>query len=211
MKRNVFLLSCLLLCTALLQAQYQEITKEQQDEIVGRMAQAADGMTTLQGEFVQVKELSFMNDRITSEGKIYYKKADKIRWEYTKPYIYVFSTDGTQVHLTSGDKTSRMPVKSSRLFGELSKVMTGGISGHGLIDSPDFEARFMAGKDDYKVILTPKKKEVKDLFSSIQLYVGKPDGRIRTVELTEKSCDRTTITLKNVQENTAISDDLFSK
>jgi outer membrane lipoprotein-sorting protein len=51
---------------------------------------------------------------------------------------------------------------------------------------------------------------MKELFSSVQLYVGKTDNRIRSVELVEKSGDKTTITLKNVQVNMAISDDIFS-
>lgn len=206
----MILLLGLLLCPVFLSAQYQEATKEQQGEIVSRITQAAGDMKTMQGDFIQVKELSFMDEKVMSEGKMYYKKTDKIRWEYTKPYKYVFSMDGRQVRMTSGDKTSRVPVGSSRMFGEISKVMVGGVSGSGLVDSPDFDARFMVGKDDYKVILTPKKKEVKDLFSSVQLYVGKADSRVRSVELTEKSGDKTTITLKNVQVNTTVSDDIFS-
>ncbi|MDR2773747.1 MAG: outer membrane lipoprotein carrier protein LolA [Tannerella sp.] len=210
MKKNVILLLGLLICPVFLPAQYQEATGEQRDEIVSKITQAAGDMKTMHGDFMQVKELSFMDDKMTSEGKMYYKKANKIRWEYTKPYKYVFSMDGQQVRMTSGDKTSKVPVRSNRMFGEISKVMIGGVSGSGLVDSPDFDARFMVGKDDYKVILTPKKKEVKDLFSSVQLYVGKTDNRIRSVELVEKSGDKTTITLKNVQVNTAISDDIFS-
>lgn len=210
MKKNRILLLGLLLCPAFLPAQYQEATSGQQDEIVGKMTQAANNMKTMQGDFMQVKELSFMDDKMTSEGKVYYKKANKIRWEYTKPYKYVFSMDGQQVRMTSGDKTSKVPVRSNKLFGEISKVMVGGVSGSGLVDSPDFDARFMVGKDDYKVILTPKKKEIKDLFSSVQLYVGKTDNRIHSVELVEKSGDKTTITLKNIQVNAAISDDVFS-
>ena len=205
----MFLLTALLLCPVLLQAQYRNVTKEQQDEIVSKIMRAADEMKTLQGDFIQVKELSFMDDKVTSEGKMYYKKTDKIRWEYTKPYKYVFTMDGKNVRL--GDKTNKIPVNSSKIFGEISKVMVGGVSGSGLVGSPDFDAVFMLGKDDYQVTLTPKKKEIKDLFSTIRLYVGKADSRIRSVELVEKSGDTTTITLKNVRVNAAVDDHIFSE
>ena len=89
--------------------------------------------------------------------------------------------------------------------------MVGGVSGAGLVDSPDFEAQFFVGGDDYKVVLVPRKKEVKDLFASIQVYVSKPDSRIRSVELLEQSGDKTTITLKNMQLNVAINDAVFSQ
>ena len=48
-------------------------------------------------------------------------------------------------------------------------------------------------------------------FASVRLYVGKSDGRVRRVDLEEKSGDRTTITLKNVQANVAVDDALFNR
>jgi outer membrane lipoprotein-sorting protein len=209
MKRN--LLAGMLLCMFSVSAQYQDATKEEKDEIVRKITEASGEMKSLQGDFIQVKELSFMDDKVTSEGKIYYKKTNKIRWEYTKPYKYVFSSDGENVRMTSGDRTNKASVRSSKVFGEISKVMVGGVSGSGLVDSPDFDAQFMVGKDDYKVVLIPKKKEIKDLFSSVQLFVNKLDNRVRSVELTEKSGDKTTISLRNVQVNSVIDDRLFAE
>jgi len=190
-----------------LSAQYQKATDAQKNEVIDKITKASGDMNTMQCDFTQVKELSFMDDKVTSEGKMYYKKENKIRWEYIKPIKYVFSSDGQKVSM--GDKT--VPVNSSKMFGEISKVMAGGVSGSGLVNSPDFDSQFMVGKDDYQIILTPKKKEIKDLFSAIQLYIGKADSRIRSVELVEKSGDKTTITLKNVKVNTAIDDKLFSE
>lgn len=210
MKKNLVLLIGMFLCSMSLSAQYQNATEAQKKEVMDKISQAAGEMNSMQGDFVQVKELSFMDDKVTSEGKMYYKKSNKIRWEYTKPYSYVFSMDGQHVRMTSGDKTNKVPVNSSKMFGEISKVMVGGVSGEGLVNSPDFDTQLMVGKDDYKIVLTPKKKEIKDLFSTVQVYVGKTDNRIRAVELVEKSGDKTTITLKNVQVNTTISDEIFS-
>ena len=211
MKRGPVLMMCFLLCSVALSAQYKDATEEQKKEIVGKIAQASGDMNTMQCDFTQVKELTFMDDKVTSEGKMFYKKTNKIRWEYVKPYRYVFSMNGQKINITSGDNTTTIPANQSKLFQEISNVMVGGVSGTGLVDSPDFDARFFVGNADYKVVLSPKKKEVKDLFSSIQLYVNKPDNRIRSVELVEKSGDKTTITLKNVQMNAPIDDAVFSQ
>ena len=210
MKKNLVLLICLILCSTSLSAQYQKATEEQKNEVVSKITKASGDMTTMQSDFTQVKELSFMDDKVTSEGKMYYKKTNKIRWEYVKPYKYVFSMDGQNISIKSGDgNAATMPVKSNKMFGEISRVMTGGISGSGLVNSPDFDSQFMVGKDDYQIILTPKKKEIKDLFSSVQLYIGKSDNRIRSVELIENGGDKTTITLQNVKVNAAIDDAIF--
>jgi outer membrane lipoprotein-sorting protein len=210
MNKIVFLLG-LALCWAIsAKAQYKETDEAQKDEIVGRIAKASAEMQTMQCDFTQVKDLSFMNDKMTSEGRMYYKQTDKIRWEYLRPYKYVFAIDGRNVNQTTGDKINRTPIKSSKLLGEISKLMIGGISGSGLVDSQDFEVQLLVGNDDYKVILTPRKKEVKALFTAINLFVNKADSRIRTVEMIEKSGDKTTVTLKNIQTNTTINDDIFS-
>ena len=212
MKKNLILLIVLLACTTSVSAQYQNATEEQKKEIVGKIMQASGGMSTMLCDFTQVKELSFMDEKTTSEGKMYYKKEDKIRWEYIKPTKYVFSMDGKNIYFKQGDNNATtMSVKSNKMFSELSKLLIGAVSGSGLVDSPDFDSQFTIGKDDYKIILTPKKKEVKDLFSSVQLFVNKSDSRILSVELIEKSGDKTTISLKNTQTNTTIDDNLFTE
>lgn len=211
MKKYSVLIMGLFFCSASLSAQYQSATEDQKKEIIGRIMQVSGEMSSMQCDFTQVKELSFMDEKITSEGKMVFKKPNKIRWEYTKPMKYIFSMDGQNIRMTSGDNTTTISANQNKLFKEISSVMVGGIGGAGLVDSPDFDAQFFMGSNDYKVVLVPKKKEVKDLFSAIQVYVGKSDNRIRSVELVEQSGDRMTVTMKNVQMNTAIDDELFSK
>jgi outer membrane lipoprotein-sorting protein len=202
-----------LLCSATLFAQpaYQKATEAQIREIMAHIKQTSEAMQTMTCDFTQVKELSFMDEKVTSEGKMYYKQTNKIRWEYMKPYTYVFASDGQNVITHSGNSTSKMPVRSSKLFSEIGKVMIGGVSGKGLIDSPDFSTEFGVGKEDYMITLTPLKKEIKNLFSSIRVYVSRTDHRIHAVDLMEKSGDKTSIHLKNIRINTPVDDEVFSR
>jgi outer membrane lipoprotein-sorting protein len=211
MKKYQLLIVGLLFCSATGLAQYQTAGEEQKKEIIGKITQTSDNINTMQCDFTQVKELSFMNDKITSEGKMLFKKPNMVRWEYTKPYQYIFSMDGKNARMIADNKVTTIPAKQSKLIDELSKVMVSAVSGKDLIGSSDFDTELLVGSSDYKVVLTPKKKEVKDLFSSILLYVGKSDNRVRTIELTEKGGDKTSIALKNVQTNTIINDEIFSR
>ena len=211
MRKFTVLIMCIVLCSLSLPAQYKAATDEQKKEIAGKITDVANEMNSMKCDFKQIKELSFMDDKIVSEGNMAFKKPNKIRWEYTSPYQYIFSMDGQNIRMTSGDKTNKVPANQSKLFNEISKVMIGGISGSGLVDSPDFETNYFVGTDDYKVVLAPLKKEVKDLFSAIQLYIGKDDSRIHSVELVEKSGDKTSIVLRNLQLNAPLNDELFSQ
>jgi outer membrane lipoprotein-sorting protein len=208
--KNLVLFIGFLFCSISLPAQYKKATDTEKNDILNRIVKASEEIKTMQGDFTQVKELSFMDEKVTSEGKLFFKQENKIRWEYTSPYRYVFSMDGQSVRMTTGDKTSRIPVKQSKMFSAISNIMVGGVSGKGLIDSKDFETDLFVGSKDYKLIFTPQKKEVKDLFSAIRLYVNKADYRIIAVEMVENSGDMTAITLKNVKINTAINDEIFS-
>jgi outer membrane lipoprotein-sorting protein len=190
---------------------YQPATEAQKKEIVDKITQASNAMKTMRCDFVQEKEMSFMNEKVVSEGKMLYKQPDKIRWEYTKPIVYVFAMDGKNIFMDSGTNQSRVPARSSKLFNEISNIIIGGVSGAGLIDSKDFSSQFSVGATNYRITLTPLKKEVQDLFATIQLYVNKTDSRINEVELIEKGGDKTIIKLKNMQLNTTISDEVFSR
>jgi outer membrane lipoprotein-sorting protein len=210
MRKTVFLI-CISFISIYVPAQYKDATDAEKDDIIAKIAQSAAEMKTMKCDFVQTKELSFMNDHVVSKGKMYYKSENKIRWEYSEPYEYVFSMDGKSVNMSSGEKTNKIPIKASRMFTEISNLMIGGISGSGLINSKDFTAKFRVGASDYEIILTPLKKEIKNMFSDIQLSVDKLENRIKTIVMTEKNGDRTIINLKNIRINTKINDEIFNK
>ena len=211
MNRLMYIIGCLLLCVTMVSQSYQAATEAQKKEIIDKITQASTTMKTMRCDFTQEKELSFMNEKVTSEGKMFYKQPDKIRWEYTKPQAYVFAMDGKDIFLDAGSNQSRIPARSSRLFSGISDIIIGGISGVGLIDSPDFTSRFSVGTNNYLITLTPLKKEIQDLFANIQLYVNQTDGRITEVELIEKGGDKTLILLKSMQTNVTINDEVFSR
>ena len=209
-KYHVFLFS-LFFCPIAALAQYQNATAEQKKEIVNKITQNSVNVNTMLCGFTQVKELSFLDEKVTSEGKMFYKKTNKIRWEYTVPVQYAFSTDGKTMSGTAGGKTTTVPANQRKFFDGICRVMISGITGTGLVDSSDFDTDFFVGSADYMVVLNPKKKEVTDLYSSILLYVSKTNNRVYSIELVEKTGDKTTITLNNIQVNATINDAIFSQ
>jgi len=212
MNKLMYMICGLALCVTLsAQAGYQSATEAQKKEIVEKITQASSAMRTMRCDFTQVREMSFMNEKVVQEGKMSYKQPDKIRWEYTKPLAYVFAMDGKNIFMDSGSNQTRVPAGSNKMFNEMSNIMIGGVSGAGLVDSKDFTSQFSVGSDNYLVTLTPLKKEVKDLFESIQLYVNKSDSRINEVILIAKGGDKTFIRLNNMQTNVTINDEIFTR
>ena len=188
---------------------YRPATPEQQKELMQNIAVASKQLKTLRCDFVQKKTISILADELVSEGKMLFKQADKLCWEYTQPYRYRFTLNGNQVMIGSENNKNIIDTNGSKMFREISRMIVSGINGSGIFEEDKFAAKFSVGAQDFQVALTPKQKELKQMFNSITLTFNKTDYSVNTVEIKELSGDITLITLKNKQINKEISDEIF--
>src|SRR6188768_3222118 len=72
------------------------------------LAKSTAALKTLQSDFVQTKHLSLLAEKISSKGKFYYSKEDKVRIEYTAPFQYLLVMNGGQIMIKDEQKTSRV-------------------------------------------------------------------------------------------------------
>ena len=195
--------------TMLAQSGYKPATEEQQKEMIRKITESSEQMKTLRCDFVQTKTFSILEEKMTSEGRMFFKQKDKIRWEYTKPYLFEFVMNNNKVMINAEGTKNIMDVSSSKLFSEMSKMIIAGINGSGIFDPAKFSFKFMLGTKDNMVILSPKQKEIKQLFKVITLCFNLSDYTINTVEIEELNGDKTLITMKNKQINKELSDEIF--
>jgi outer membrane lipoprotein-sorting protein len=188
---------------------YNLATEAQQKEMIRKITESSEQLKTLQCDFVQKKSISILADEMISEGRMSFKQADKLRWEYTKPYQYEFVMNGDKVMIRSETTKNIIDINSSKVFREISKIIVSGINGSGIFDQSKFTAQFMVGAKDDMVILIPKQKEIKQLFNKIQIYFNKSDYTVNSVEIEELSEDKTLIEMKNKQINKGLSDEIF--
>ena len=59
---------------------------------------------------MQTKHLSVLKDKMVSKGRMCYKKSDRLRWEYTSPYTYVFILNGNEVLLKNKNRSDIIDV-----------------------------------------------------------------------------------------------------
>jgi outer membrane lipoprotein-sorting protein len=188
---------------------YRPAMPEQQKELTQKIATASERMKTLRCDFVQKKTISILADEMVSEGKLFFKQADKLSWEYLKPYQYRFTLNGDKVMINSGETKNIIDVNSSKIFKDISKIIISGINGTGIFEEDRFTAKINVGTQDFQVVLTPKQKELKQLFKGITLTFNKTDYTVNTVEIREQSDDVTLITMTNKQINKELDDEIF--
>lgn len=150
------------------------------------------GVKSLQADFMQVKEMAIVKEKMVSSGKMYFQDGS-LRWEYLKPSKSVFVTDKDQM-------------KSNRMFRSMAGLMAGSVTGINLND-PSFKVTMYSPGKGYVAELVPMKREMKQMFTKIRLLFG-ADNRVRQVEL-EESQGRTVITLSNVKYNVSLDPGLF--
>ena len=201
---------CLLACMSVGVYAQQPADAAESRKMVAEVCAAAAEMTSLQCDFVQVKQLSLLQTALTSKGKMYYKGGDRLRWEYTSPYVYTFVLNGDRVMLKSSEKTDVVSVRSSKMFQQIARIMLNSVTGRCLADGGDFRVTMYKGGKEWEARLVPQQKELAALFSEVCLHIDPKLRMVTVVELKERSGDTTRIKMKNVRKNETIDNAVFS-
>jgi len=210
MTRILGLVAGLLLTLAAVGQTPKKVDAAQQRQMVERINKAAAAIRTIDCKFTQVKTLGFLDDKLTSTGRMVYDGSGKLRWEYQQPYSYVFILNGQKVHINSQQSKQTIDISQSRLFKGIAEVMMNSVTGKGLTSNGDFACTMYTAGNEWQALLTPKRKEMKKLFKDIRLCFSSTKQMVTRVEMTELSGDTTVITLKDVKTNGRIDEKMFA-
>lgn len=186
------------------------LTAPRKQEIIGSINSAASAMKLMTCSFTQTKYLSLLSDKMVSEGKMYYRQPNRLRWEYTSPYQYLFVLNGTKVYVGNKSRKDVIDTDANKVFKEIARIMMGTVTGTVLSGSSDFSVDVADGGTVWRVTLVPSKKEMKRMFSKIVLSFRKNGLMVSEIDIYEKNNDRTNIQLKNVKTNISVNDALFA-
>ena len=192
------------------QSGYKPATEAEQKELIRKISEQSEQLKTLRCDFVQKKTFSILEEELVSEGRMFFKQKNKIRWEYHKPYLFEFVMNGDKIMTNSEGTKNIIDISASKIFSEMSKMIIAGINGSGIFDPAKFSFKFMIGAKDNKVILSPKQKEIKQMFKEITICLSSQDYTVNTVEFEELNGDKTFIIMKNKQINKELNDEIFA-
>lgn len=211
MTRYIIWLAALWLTTAAQAQRLKPVDAARQRAMAERISRTAQSIRTMECRFTQVKTLGFLDDKLTSEGRmVYMADGGRLRWEYQQPYQYTFILNGDKAHLLSAASRQTIDVRQSRLLQSIAEVMMQSVTGRGLTTSRDFSCTMLSGGDEWQALLTPKKKELKKLLRTVSIYFSSARQMVTRVEMTEQSGDVTVITLKDVKTNGRVDEKMFA-
>jgi outer membrane lipoprotein carrier protein len=204
MKKLLFISYLLLTVHLSLMAQQSEI------QIRQKISQVASSIKTMQCDFIQTKHLKMLNDDMVSKGRMYYQQGNRLRWEYTSPYIYIFIINNDKVLLKNNQRNDVIDVNKSKLFKEIARMMMNSVVGSCLTDEKSFKSSISVSAGEWVATLLPHRKDMKQMFQKIVLHFSQKQAMVTQVELIEKNGDATIIDLKHIRTNETISTDMFT-
>lgn len=198
-----------LLCTLALHAQQTDSHAiSDPAAIIARAGEFSGKTMTISADFTQVKEMSFLEEKVMSAGKFYFEKENLLRWEYLRPYSYVIILNASRVRIIDEGKKKDYDAGANRMFMEISGVMSGLVNGT-LLQGDRFGQAWYEAENHYRVELIPRDALMKDYLAMIELVISKADFSVDEVKMHEKSGDYTQITFGNKKFNETIASDLF--
>lgn len=186
------------------------ITEQQKKDVISKINNASTSIQSMSASFTQTKYLSMLSDKMVSSGKVYYSKSDKLRWEYTSPYQYLFIFNGSKVYVGNKSKKNVIDTNTNKVFKEIARIMMSTVTGTALSNTSDFSITLSESSNQWVITLVPKKKELKSMFSKVILYFNKTSYIVSEINIYEKNGDRTNIKFSGLTTNKKIDATLFS-
>jgi outer membrane lipoprotein-sorting protein len=179
------------------------------DAFKTRFSAESGKVLSISSDFKQEKELTALTEKITSTGKFWFKRSDRVRIDYERPFVYRLIMNGDRILLKDEQKENRINVKSNKLFQQVNRIMIDCIQGT-ILNSRDFSTTVLENEKMYLLEMIPTGKNLKDLFSVIRLYVDKKDYSAAMIEMNEPGGDRTILSFSNKRINQTVNDEVFA-
>jgi outer membrane lipoprotein-sorting protein len=207
-----YLLAVLLICGSLVNASaqypgYKPMTSV--DAFKKQFAVESSKLQSIASDFTQNKTLTALTETMTSTGKFWFKRSNKVRIDYLKPFSYRLIMNGDKMLVKDEQKESRINVKGNKTFQQINKIMIDCIQGT-ILESKDFSTKVFENAGSYLLEMTPLSKSMKAFFSTIVLTVDKADYSVKSIEMNEAGGDKTTLTFTNKVTNGRVEDTVFS-
>lgn len=203
----VFLISLFTLPAFCQPKGYEKSNNE--NEIKLKLKQTSQNTNSIRSNFVQVKTMSMLDEKVTSKGKFLYKKERKVRMEYTSPFQYLLVVNGDKIQIKDRQKTNSFSSGSNKLFTSINNIIVDCMTGN-VFDNKDFSSTVYTNNKFVVIQMVPLKRDLKDFFEKIYVYLDNTTYQVSKIEMIESMGDNTVITFAEKEINVTIDDAEFS-
>lgn len=210
-KKTILMILLALLATSVWAQNEKPLSEAETQKVVATLTQAAASMQTLQCRFVQEKTSSMLAEPSIAKGTMHYAASDRMRWEYTEPYAFALVVDGENIVKVTDGKAEALDAKSGRMYQGVVGLIMGSASGKKLFDTSVFDVVLYDEDACWRAEMTPKRRDMKRMFSQLVFRFDKKTNGISRVEFKDAGGDVTSIRFEEMKLNGAIEDKVFAE
>lgn len=163
---------------------------------------------SIESDFIQVKTLSMLSEKITSKGHFWFQKQNNLRWEYSEPYKYSIVINKDKILIKDENKVKKYDMNSNKVFKEINDIMISCVNGN-VLSSNKFKIVYFENDKFFKLELSPNEKAMKESLKQINMYFDKKVTSVVRLDMIETGDDITTIDFSNKKINAAITPEKF--
>lgn len=163
---------------------------------------------SIESDFVQVKNLSMLSEKITSKGHFWFQKQNNLRWEYSVPYKYSIVINNDKILIKDENKVKKYDMNSNKVFKEINDIMISCVNGN-ILNSNKFKIVYFESDKNFKLELIPHDKGMKESLKKINMYFDKNVTSVVKLDMIEPGDDITTIDFSNKKLNATITPEIF--
>jgi outer membrane lipoprotein-sorting protein len=206
---RILMLASFIFCNIQSRAQYPGYTLVSNPESFKVSFSRATAPTiSIQADFSQEKTLSMLSEKISSSGKFWFQKNNKMRMEYIRPYPYLIILNAGKIFIKDGQKENKVSAGSNKVFQQVNRILMDCVDGN-MLNNADFQSRIFESGGSYLIELKPRVKNLKELYKNINIVIDKKDYSAGSIGIYEISGDQTMIRFQNKSINAPIPDSVF--
>jgi outer membrane lipoprotein carrier protein len=187
------------------------LTEAESQKIVAELTEAAASMQTLQCRFMQEKTSTMLAEPTVAKGTMHYAAPDRLRWEYTSPYAFALVVNGDRIVKVTDGKAEKLEGNSNRMYQGIVSIIMGSASGKKLFDTSVFDVMLYDDGAYWRAEMTPKRRDMKRMFSQLVFRFDKKTNGISRVEFKDAGGDVTSIRFEDIKLNEAIGEKVFAE
>jgi outer membrane lipoprotein-sorting protein len=164
---------------------------------------------SIRSDFIQQKQLEYLDETIISKGQFWFKKENQLRWAYDEPFKYAIILNNGKFIIQDESIVSVYDIDSNQAFREINNLIISLVRGN-LMEHDKFEIEAFESDTHYLVTLVPKDVTMRKVISNMEVYLDKIDLTVEKIIMHESESDFTVITFINKKLNEQIPDSIFS-
>ncbi len=164
---------------------------------------------SIQSEFIQKKQLEFLDETIVSRGKFWFRKENSLRWVYETPFEYAIIIHNGKFHIKDGEQVTSYDIESNMVFREINDLILGMVQGN-VANQDKFKLAAYENRNQFLIRLVPRDPDMKRVISEMEVYFDKDDLMVSEIVMNEGENDRTVITFVDRRINETIPDAVFT-